>query len=77
MEDIGNTIIGSDSKRYKNFVKVRPVFKAKAYYAMISKQFVHKDHALAELIWDVIGETKKSERYKEIRRKYFLNKESK
>jgi len=57
--------------KYKNIVKVIPALKTKAYYLMLSHQFVDKHPTLSEQIWNTIQIVRDSKEMESIYMKYF------
>jgi len=66
----GDTII-KKNKNMSNIVKVKPSLSTKAYYLMLSHQFVKKHPKIAEIIWDTIAEVRESQDMELINKKYF------
>ena len=54
----------------KVIVKVSPPIVSKEYYVMLSNQFVNSNPALAEKIWNAIGEMRIKEFPKLVKEKY-------
>jgi len=57
--------------KYQNIVKVKPALRTKAYYLMLSHQFVKKHPKLSEEVWDTIQIVRDSKEIESIYKKYF------
>ncbi|MCP5161410.1 MAG: transporter substrate-binding domain-containing protein [Hahellaceae bacterium] len=54
-EVTGDYLIQSKPDEFSNIYKVAPLLSTKAYYLMLSKQFMAEHPELGEQIWDAIG----------------------
>ena len=52
-------------------MKVKTALKTKAYYLMLSHQFIKKYPEFSEVIWDTIEEVRESEEMSVINKKYY------
>ncbi len=71
LELAGDAILRGNESKFGTIVKVKPPLKTKAYYLMLSHQFVEKHSELAETIWDAIAEVRESDKLKMLNKKYF------
>jgi ABC-type amino acid transport substrate-binding protein len=55
---------------YINIRKITPRFKKKAYYLMLSHQFVEKSSKLSEQLWSAIAKIRESQAFKVMVQKY-------
>lgn len=69
-EPLAEAFLKKHSDDYINVRKISPGFKKKAYYLMLSHQFVEKSPKLAENIWIAIAKIRESQAFKEIVQKY-------
>ena len=70
IESIADYVLGQDSNRYANIVKLDPPFSEKVYYLLISKAFVEKKPQLAEKIWDAVRDVQQTDAYQQMLKKY-------
>jgi len=64
-----DSIIKSNPKSFENIEKLRPAYITKAYYLMLSHDFVEKNPEIAQQIWDAIEIIRETE-FDEIASKY-------
>ncbi len=64
-----DSIIKSNPTSFKNIEKLRPAYITKAYYLMLSHDFVEKNPKIAQQIWDAIEIIRETE-FDEIASKY-------
>jgi len=69
-EVVGDAFLRKFADQYPNIVKLQPAFKSKAYFLMLSHQFVRANPELAKDIWRSIGEIRESDEFREILDKY-------
>lgn len=62
-------LLKNEASTFKDIIKVEPPLVSKAYYMMISHQFIKKHPALAEKIWDTLAKIRE-ERMADLLEKY-------
>ncbi|MDE1463991.1 substrate-binding periplasmic protein [Spartinivicinus poritis] len=70
LETMGDFILKTYSPKYDRVVKVNPPLRTKAYFLMLSHQFVKQSPKLSEEIWATIELIRESDKYNELLRKY-------
>ena len=66
LESVADTYLKEKPEAYQSIVKLSPPLKSKAYYLMLSRQFVSRQPELAEKIWNAIAEMLKTDEYRKI-----------
>jgi polar amino acid transport system substrate-binding protein len=69
-EPLAETFLKIHHDDYINIRKITPRFKKKAYYLMLSHQFVQKSPKLSEQIWSAIAKIRESQAFKVMVQKY-------
>lgn len=70
LELAGDSIVSENQRRFERVTKVEPALKRKAYYLMLSHQFIEKHPDLSETIWHAIATVRESDVMKTIHKKY-------
>ena len=70
LEAEGDFMLETQGKHYGDIEKVKPAIKVKAYYLMLSYQFVAAHPELSEDIWDMIAIVRESNEFKQLATKY-------
>lgn len=63
-------LLSKKPEKYKNIQKLQPALVMKPYYLVLSHQFVQKQPALAQLMWNVLAEIRENE-FSTISLKYY------
>lgn len=71
LELAGDSILSKDKENYKKIVKEKMALKTKAYYLMLSHQFIKKYPKTSEVIWNTIAEVRESNEMEVINKKYY------
>lgn len=69
-EQLGDAFLKIHDKEYMNIEKMTPAFKKKAYYLMLSHQFVKDSPLLSERIWSSLAKIRESQEFKLMIEKY-------
>lgn len=72
LENMAAAVLASHPVEMRDIVKLTPALRTEPYYLVLSKGFQARDPALAERIWDAIGEAKRTPQYRELERRYGL-----
>ncbi|MCX4027819.1 transporter substrate-binding domain-containing protein [Endozoicomonas sp. SM1973] len=70
LETMGDFILKKYPEKYSQVIKIKTPLRTKAYFLMLSHQFVQKNPKLAEDIWSTIQLIRESDKYNDILRKY-------
>ena len=70
LENMAGAVIARHRDEMRDLVKLEPALRTVPYYLMLSKGFVAREPALAERIWNAIGEAMGSPEYRALERKY-------
>lgn len=72
LENMAEAVIRAHAAEMAPIVKLQPPLRTEAYYLMFSRGFHAREPALAERIWDAIGEAMRSPQYRALQEKYGL-----
>jgi polar amino acid transport system substrate-binding protein len=70
LENMATNVLAQHPEDLRDIVKLTPPLRSEPYYLVLSKGFQARDPALAERIWNAIGEVARSPEYRELERKY-------
>jgi polar amino acid transport system substrate-binding protein len=70
LENMANGIIARNREEMRDIVKLQPPLRQEPYYLVLSKGFLAREPALAERIWNAIGELTGSPELREIEKRY-------
>ena len=70
LENMANALIARHPDEMRDIVKLQPPLRAEPYYLVLSKGFQAREPALAERIWDAIGEIERSPEFREVEKRY-------
>ncbi len=71
LELAGDSILSENKNKFGKIIKAKSPLKTKAYFLMLSHQFIERHSELAEAIWDEIAEVRDTDEIKMISKKYF------
>ncbi|MCP4367583.1 MAG: amino acid ABC transporter substrate-binding protein [Deltaproteobacteria bacterium] len=70
LELAGDSILRGKKNIFGKIIKVKPPLRTKAYYLMLSHQFIGRHSELSEAIWDAIAEVRESDELEMLNKKY-------
>jgi len=70
IESLGDYALRSYPQKFKDIIKIKPLFKTKDYYLMLSHKFVQEKSELAKNIWNEIKRIRETGEYAKIAEKY-------
>jgi polar amino acid transport system substrate-binding protein len=70
LENMAANVLARHPEEMRDIVKLTPALRSEPYYLVLSKGFQAREPALAERIWDAIGDVVRSPEYRELERKY-------
>jgi polar amino acid transport system substrate-binding protein len=70
LENMATGILARHPEEMRDIVKLQPPLRQEPYYLVLSKGFQSRDPALAERIWDAVGEVTRSPEFREIEKRY-------
>ena len=70
LENMATGLLARYPDEMRDIVRLQPPLRQEPYYLVLSKGFQGRDPALAERIWDAIGEIVRSPEFKEIEKRY-------
>ena len=70
LENMAARVLERHRDEMRDIVKLEPALRTQPYYLVFSRAFVARDPALAERIWDAIGEIVASPGFREVEKRY-------
>jgi polar amino acid transport system substrate-binding protein len=70
LENMAAALIARQPDEMRDIVKLQPALRQEPYYLVLSKDFQAREPALAERIWDAVGELVRSPEFREIEKRY-------
>jgi polar amino acid transport system substrate-binding protein len=70
LENMAASVIARHPAEMREIVKLQPPLRQEPYYLVLSKGFQAREPALAERIWDAVGEVVRSPEFHEIEKRY-------
>ena len=70
LETVADAYFREKTEEYNTIVKLSPPLKSKAYYLMLSHQFIDRQPEMAEKIWNTIAEIMQTDAYKKMVARY-------
>jgi len=70
IENLAGEVLRQDPALSEAVVKLQPPLITKSYYLLLSRQFVERDRALAEAVWDAIAEVRTSDEFGRLQDRY-------
>ena len=72
LENMADAMIARHPEEMRDIAKFKPAVRTEPYYLVLSKGFQAREPALAERIWDALGEAARSPEFRELERRYGL-----
>ena len=67
---MADSMLAGNPTEMRDIVKIKPAVRTEPYYLVLSKGFEARDPALAERIWNAIGEAARTPEYRALEKKY-------
>ncbi len=67
---VADAYLREKPEEYSTIVRLSPPLKSKAYYLMLSHQFIDRQPEMAEKIWNTIAEVQQTEEYRKVTARY-------
>ena len=70
LENMADSMIAGHPAELRDLVKLQPAVRTEPYYLVLSKGFEARDPALAERIWNALGEAIRSPEFRALEKRY-------